>query len=218
MEKVTNSFKEAFENALCIYDRLAGGDEVSDKDQEQAITQLRTAYDEFCKKLYDVLSMYDSWDDQNNVFEDIRAAINNERMFSDEFRRDKSASLNCLKIFGEIHNVCWWFTDERYRLRSFCCQYRKKHPDLNEVTQSTSIAPPNQELKDGSKLQRYALFYRIMQRLDVDSSYDKIAVVADFLVNGTIKDGRSTSAYRHHDNPLNPSVSNLLDDCFPKKR
>lgn len=226
MKNVTNSFKEAFENALRIYDRLADGDEVSDKDQEQAITQLRTAYDEFCKKLYDVLSMYDSWDDQNNVFEDIRADINNERLFSDEFRRDTSASLNCFKIFGAIKNVCWWFTDDRYRLRSFCYQYRKNHPDLNEVTQSAPIDQANQEPKGKGELkaQRIALFYNILKRLGVTKSMaaTDIAWVAEFITGGKIIARRdkvkNTYASKHLCDKLNTEVSALLDRCFPKEQ
>lgn len=127
MTKEVQEFKYAFENAVSIYDQLAASQTVTTADQDRAIEQLRKAYQSFCDRLYVVLESYDDWNTQTSVvYEGIRREIDNDRMFSDEFRDDHAVGFECAKIFGEIRKACWWFSDQKYyRLRYFRDNYSR---------------------------------------------------------------------------------------------
>ncbi len=216
-EEATLAFKEAFEGAVYIYDELAHSNSVPPKDIDESIKRLQNAYEAFALSLYDTLESFTDWNHQTaSVYNGIKNTIDNERMFSDEFRRNPCVEkLNCLKIFGEIKAACWWFQDdEKYRLSHFRHSYEEKHPEIKKSALKTAtVTPVDQTPKDRLRVQRIALFYNILLRLGVAKNVNRadIARIAEFITGGkAVADGRNTYAIKCFDEDLRSPASDLL--------
>lgn len=157
MKQAVKTFKDAFENAVSVYDKLATGQIVPAKEEDHAIKQLQSSYQSFCDTLYRVLDQYTDWNTQTDVlYEGIRREINNSRMFGDEFRQNNCAPcLDCLRIFGAIRKASLWFSEDvRWRLRSFQYNYKRGYlgvhnnisvsfPDVRTPLAATSLSLPD---------------------------------------------------------------------------
>lgn len=240
MKQAVKNFKDAFENAVSVYDKLSAGQIVPTKVEDLVIKQLQSSYQSFCDALYPVLDQYTDWNTQSDViYEGIRKEIDNDRMFGDEFRQNHcAASLDCLRIFGAIRTACKWFDgNPKYRLRSFQYEYKRgalgvrnnvaapvsgvhASPAVPPKSQPEMATPQETNEKHIPRNQRIALLYNIFIRLGItqEKTDTEIAGIIEFITGGdSKKNAKNTYAARCMHSELSDEAKKLLNDFLPRK-
>lgn len=124
-----NEFRDAFNDAVLIYDAIVAGNDVGADAITSATSRLSNAYQSFCDALYIELEPVTNWGVLDQYYEAIKRSINNGRMFTDEFREAEKAPLiiHALGIWNALHNACWWYTfDTRSWLYNFRANYKSR--------------------------------------------------------------------------------------------
>lgn len=140
LNNAVNEFRDAFNDAVSIYDAIVAGKDVEADAITSATSRLSNAYQAFCDELYIELKPVTNWGVLNQYYEAIKRSIDNGRMFTDEFREAENAPhiIRALGSWNALHNACWWYTfDSRSWLYNFRTNY--KSCALPGVTPNPSI-------------------------------------------------------------------------------